>query len=395
MGYNVIWIDDECKSRKGELFIQRCKKSGVSITAFEYGSDALDELEQNYNDWHAVILDAKMLYKQGTPDVEHLYEVRDRLNKLAYKKYIPYYVLTAQPDLMDSSFFAKTVRCKVYSKLDLNAQAKLLEDIKIDTEKIDRRQVQFFYQDSIDYLKSLNVNASNVILDIFEAMHFPGKNQDFKPILYYNQLRQLLELIFRAANKVSIIPDVCFPKDKKEVNINQCFMYLIGSPAKKVRVRYGNPGERIIPKHIQDMISMILNLGNEKSHFDNSLLNDDELGLVKKYIDRNVSNSRYLIFSFALQLCEIALWMKNYISLNSNIEKNRNMCKVLYVGMVETIDNCKKKCRIGDKYCIDAKYVERNNYLGKKVIVLDEKPNGDSITQKDYPLFAIKIEEIE
>ena len=71
------------------------------------------------------------------------------------------------------------------------------------------------------------------------------------------------------------------------------------------------------------------------------------------------------------------------------------MCKVLYVGMIETIDNCKKKCRIGDKYCIDAKYVERNNYLGKKVIVLDEKPNGDSITQKDYPLFAIKIEEIE
>ena len=35
------------------------------------------------------------------------------------------------------------------------------------------------------------------------------------------------------------------------------------------------------------------------------------------------------------------------------------------------------------------------NYLGNKVIVLDEKHNGDSSTQNDYPLYAIKIEEIE
>ena len=395
MGYNVIWIDDECKSRMGKLFIQRWKKDGFNIREFEYGSDALDELEQNYNIWHAVILDAKMLYKPGTPDVEHLYEVRDRLNKLAYQKYIPYYVLTAQPDLMDSSFFAKTVRCKVYNKLDSKAQSKLMEDIKSDVEKSNRNQIRFFYQDSIDYLESLNAKASNTILDIFEAMHFPGKHKDFKPILYYNQLRQLLELIFRAANKVSIIPDICFPKDKKEVNINQCFMYLIGSPAKKVKVRYGNLGDRVIPKHIQDMISMILNLGNEKSHLDNSTLNEKELELVELYLKRNVGNSRYLIFSFALQICEIALWMKNYIYEHGDIEKNRSMCKELYVGTVEIIENYKSRCHIGDKYCIDTKYIERNNLLGKKVIVLDEKTNGDRMTQVDYPLFATKVEEIE
>ena len=121
MEYNVIWIDDECKSRMGDLFIQRCEKYGVHIEPFEYGIDGLDAFEEDLNRWHAIIFDAKMLYRPGTPDTAHLYEARDRLNSLNLKKYIPSYILTAQPGLMSSEDFAKSVRCKVFNKLDLKA----------------------------------------------------------------------------------------------------------------------------------------------------------------------------------------------------------------------------------------------------------------------------------
>lgn len=394
MEYNVIWIDDECKSRMGALFIQRCEKYGVHIEPFEYGIDGLNAFEEDLNHWHAIIFDAKMLYRPGTPDTAHLYEARDRLNSLNLKKYIPSYILTAQPGLMSSENFAKSVRCKVFNKLDLKAQEKLIENIRADVNKSHRHQLDYFYHDSLECLKSFSDDAYNIILDVLEAMHYPGYNTGFKPILHYNQLRQVLEILFRAANDVSLIPDECFPKDKKEVNINQCFMYLIGSPAKKARVRYGKPGERIAPKHIQDMISMILNLGNENSHSGLAKLNDDELRKVEQYFNKNVGNSKYIVYSFALQICEIAMWMKKCISV-SDKERNRSKCKKLEVGVVESIENNKTKCHIGNSHCIDTKYIERNNLLGKKVIIIEEKDNSDNDTKTAYPLYALKIEAID
>ena len=379
----------------GDMFIQRCEKYGIHIEGFEYGIDGLNAFEQDMNNWHAIIFDAKMLYRPGTPDTAHLYEARDRLNTLYLKRYIPAYILTAQPGLMSNDEFAKSVRCKVFNKLDMRAQEKLMESIRADVDKSHRHQLEIFYQDSLECLKSFSDDAYNIVLDVIEAMHYPGYNVEFKPILHYNQLRQVLEIIFRAANKVSLIPDVCFPKEKREVNINQCFMYLIGKPAKKARVRYGKPGDRIAPKHIQDMISMILNFGNENSHFDSARLNENELQIIEHYFSNNVGSSRYIIFSFALQICEIALWMKHCISIYCNVDKNKKMCRSLDVGIVESIENNKAKCHIGNNHCIDSKYIERNKLMGKKVIILDDIVNNDILTSSMYPLYAINVEQIE
>ena len=159
MEYNVIWIDDECKSRMGDLFIQRCEKYGIHIEPFEYGIDGLDAFEEDLNRWHAIIFDAKMLYRPGTPDTAHLYEARDRLNSLNLKKYIPSYILTAQPGLMSSEDFAKSVRCKVFNKLDLKAQEKLIENIRADVNKSHRHQLDYFYHDSLECLKSFGDDA--------------------------------------------------------------------------------------------------------------------------------------------------------------------------------------------------------------------------------------------
>lgn len=320
MGYNVIWIDDEWDTR-GISFIQTCKlRHQILISAYKTRKEGIAALESNLKHWDAVILDAKAYNnsENEVADVDGLYAAKDRLIELRQQRYIPYFVLTRQPDLIDDRMFEKSVG-KFYKK-DLDGQNKLIADLKEEVSKSTRFQIKVFYHEAVEQLSDINIETCEDIIDILLAMHHP--ELPFNAKLYFNPLRQALEHIFRAANKYGVIPDIFFPSDI--VNLNQCFMFLKGNDAEKIGMRYGDIGERVIPKYIENMMGLIINLGNANSH---SKLTDYEIQEVEKKISNEGMNLKFLVYSMALQLCEIASWMNQYIADHPNRKENLEKCK--------------------------------------------------------------------
>lgn len=400
MEYNVIWIDDECDTR-GVSFIQNCKlRHNILIKAFKTRKEGIAALEKNLKYWDAVILDAKAYNKSEdeVPDLDGMYAARERLIELRPQRHIPFFVLTGQPSLMDDKSFGKAVG-KFYDKTKQEEVNQLISDLKEEVSKTNRFQVKSIYRDAVEQLSDVSLEASEDVIDILEAMHHP--ELPFTPKLHFNPLRQALECVFRSANKVGVIPDLFFIDDR--VNINQCFMYLIGNDAKNVGVRCC---ERIAPYHIQSMMSMIVNLGNANSH---SNLSDSEIQTAEDKIIKDGMSSKYLVFSMALQLCEIAFWMNRYISEHPDKDENLRKCIPLEIDekaekkevlddseLIGLLEEHEGVCHMGEKFSVLLKHKE---WLGKKIRIINYVANTN-IKTKQYPYFAREqdfelIEELE
>lgn len=399
-GYNVLWIDDEWD--KMSLFKEECEAiHNIVLWPFKTQREGIEELERNIKFYDAVLLDAKM-FDQSENEVAKLTGLRkaiDKINQLAIRKRLPYFISTGQPDLMGNDVFQESFGHFYIKERD---DLRLFEDIKNAIDNSEYRQIRCNYDEALSALEALDKRSVDAVMDVLVSMHYPHNHPDFSPLLYYNPFRKVLEYIFRACNQHGILPDVCFGRG--EVNLNQCFMYLIGGDAKILHIRYGNAGERVVPRHIQDIMSLILNLGNSNSH--TVELSPGEI----EDVQRNIGDSKLLIYSMALQICELGLWFSQYISMHPDKEKNLSMCKSLEQnntdiekpddkehsngednirGVVEqTTTPNGVVYHIGGKYVVNTKFAEDNKLLGENVIVTKVTENTNPKTKNQYPFYA-------
>lgn len=388
--YEVIWIDDEWE--KMDAFKEECEViHHIHLHPFRTQKAGMDEFDKNPKKWDAIILDAKMLDESENeiPMLVGLRKAVQHINEKALLRKVPYFISTGQPDLMSNETFEQSFGVYYIKERD---DAKLIEDIKKAANESGRFRVKSYYCDAIEQLRLINDWGCEKILDIFEAMHLPNKEID--PLLYYNPLRQVLESVFISANKFKLIPDELV---NGQVNINQCVQYLSGRNADVVGIRYGRKQDSIVSPHIKDLMFQILNLGNVNSH--STILGDKDLKKLKSYIDSNVCNSKYLIFSLALQVCEIVLYISKCVKNHQDISENTKMCKT--IGTVELIDDNLTHCIVKSKrksyetkFVLLKSYVERKNLIGKKVVVVDYQDNTDKDTKQKYPYFA-KVEPLD
>jgi len=385
MGYNVIWIDDEWDTR-GKPFIQLCEvKHKIHITPFKTRKDGMDFLIKDVRPWDAIILDAKA-YNESEDEIANLkglYEAIKQIEGLKMKKSIPYFVLTRQPDLMDNDTFNELIGA--FYKKDPDGQNQLIADLKSAVDTSSRHRVKDLYKETIDALCQIDSNVCESILDIIEVMHFPASNPRFNYDESFNSLRKILECIYKEANKWKIIPDECVDEIEGNVNINQCVQYLSGRNADVLGIRYGNSSERIVPKHIKDLMFSVQNLTNYLSH---------------EYAKKFVVKPKDLLFSLALQTCEIVLWLFDYLKEHQDIKENKEKCKT--IGVIERIEGNDSICVIKSKrigreanICLSAKYANDKGLIGKKVVVIEEGLNKNPDTKGIYPYFAIKFQSLE
>ena len=366
----VLWVEDDPEVT--EKYPEKAETFGLQLEAYPCWDDARIALEKEFDRWSAIILDAKCKYHRDSGDnaIEFLREALDDISTICKEKgrMIPWYVLTGgdTTEVSDSindkrlkwdGDWTEKRKKKYYSKNTDNED--LFKRIKEHAKKSHRLQVYGMYQEVIDHLNSLNCNNNmgEIVIDIFEVMHYPDNHSKFNPILYYNQLRQILEYNFRAANKVGIVPDACFDK-KGNPNLSQCCHYLSGNNATEAKVRYGewrskDDYDRVVPKHIELMMRMILDIGNINSH--SVKLEDSEEEELNRYINDNVFNSRYLIYSLALNACEITVWFMKYINNHQDRGKNLKMCTKL--------DSLKEKET--ERLSLDNEKEDTKRYFGK------------------------------
>ena len=133
------------------------------------------------------------------------------------------------------------------------------------------------------------------------------------------------------------------------------------------------------------MMRLILDLGNINSH--SVKLNDSAEKELENYFNNNVFNSRYLIYSLTLNVCEITLWFKNYIKSHQNIEENKKMCRPIPDNQITSKDIDKTEINedeligvvmcdngiyhIGSRFFVNKNYIDRNNLLNKKVRIVE------------------------
>lgn len=410
----VLWVEDDPKIIYS--YPQKAESFGLELVSFPCWDNAREALESDYDRWSAIILDAKCKYHRGDTDnaVKFLAAALKDIAVISKEKQrvIPWYVLTggAESEVSDSitddrmkwdADWTTDTNKNYYSKNVDNEM--LFRRIRYFAKKSPRMQIQEMYRDSCELLDQLDTNACEDIMTILEAIHFPDSHPDFTPRLFYNPLRKALEYIFRDMRKVSIIPDNFF--NGNTVNINQCFMFVIGKDAEKLGFKHKDGG--ITPRHIQDMMSLIINLGNANSHsFETSHyteLSEEEIQNYDKHIKTIGGNSKLMIFSIALQFCEILQWMNNYINNHPDKEENRKKW-VKLDGTENTLEN-KDDClgivevhngiyHIGDKYLLNSKTIEQHGWLGKKVRII-KKDKNKSPSAKQYPFFAFLIEPVE
>lgn len=387
--YNILWIDDEWDEMPS--FMQECEEVyRLKLWPFKTRKAGMEALEQNLDKWHAVLLDAKM-FDESENEVARLKGLRkakEQLDRLSAVKAIPYFISTGQPDLLDNEEFEELVG-KYYEKETDDIQ--LMEDIVAEIEKAEAMQVRAIYETVFHSLESLGISeyTDAILLDIFVPMHFAEKASSFKPVHHYNQLRQLVEYIFRACNKVSIIPDECIPNSL--VNLNQCSLYIAGKDAEKVGVRYGEPGDRIIPPYIESIIRSVLEFGNVHSH----TVELDSEDLIKVESILRSAHSKYLIYGLALQMCEVITWFSNYVTANKDRKENLAKCKTL--PKPQELD-CKKskyegqifvpeKDNDGDWHCGECTVII-SHWESGKMRLKEVADNTNRRTKSKYPYFA-------
>ena len=395
----VLWVEDDPEVT--ERYPEKAIEFGLHLNAYPCWDDAKAALEDNYDRWSAIILDAKCKFHRESNDnaVEFLREALDDISTICERKgrIIPWYVLTGgdTSEVSDSindkrlkwdGDWTEKKHKKYYSKNTDNED--LYIRIREHAQISYRIQIQQMYQDICDDLTLLSKESRDDILTILETMHFPKSHLDFTPRLYYNPLRKALEGVFRLAGEAGIIHDDFFKGGL--VNINQCFMFLKGSPADKIGYI---ATERIAPRHIQEMMSLIINIGNINSHSlaesQPTELSEAEIQSYDNHIKQSGTNSKYLVFSMALQLCEILRWMNHYIV--EHPDKEENLKKCIEIGIIE-YDN--GVYHIGDKFLLNSKTALQFGGSRKKVKVVGKDVNNSPSRDK-YPYFAYKIMSVE
>ena len=414
----VLWVENDPEVI--HTYPLEAENYDLELVPIDCWDDAKIELENKFNQWSAIILDAKCKYHRDSEDnaIVFLREALDDISTICEKegRIIPWYVLTGgdESDVSDSindkrlkwdKDWTDRKKKKYYSK-DMDRET-LFGRIKSHYQKSYRLQILEIYQSTFEQLIQLDKDVYEDIMTILETMHFPKAHPDFIPRLFYNPMRKALEYVYRLAGKAGIIPEEFFSKGN--VNLNQCFMFLIGRDAEKLGYRYGNEGDRIVPRHIHDMMSLIINIGNSSSHSTNyshsTELSEDEIQNYDNQINSTGVNSRFLIFSLALQFCEIMQWMNRYIKNHPNKEENMKKCVKLettdptsnispndLIGIVE-VDN--KFFHVGTKFGVHPGFVIKNGLVGKIVKIIKYDFNTDEKTKKHYPYFASIIQPIE
>ena len=405
----VLWIDDENKPNNKVS----PSKYEIEVTHKKNWKEAerLLESREDFYKWSAIIIGPSINFDTSTtPSSQHLPKIRVDLEHLCSNNNskIPWYVLTEGNDVILSVIceMLQYLREPTWGECTYTNNKEqlilLFETIqKIAPNKI-RNRIIHQYNKVFEVIREyFEPQSENIMIEILSALHHPEDNKEFKPVLYYNSLRQMVEYLFRAANKIGLLPDSFIEKGK--VNLQGSSLYLAGeafTPSKDstiLSIRYGEKGESVFHKNIASIVKNVLNVTSQHSHT-TEIDKEDEKELLVYYSETYSPN---LLFGYALQLCEVIIWFGNYAKSHNDKEANLAKCKVLkketesiqeqmpvieeYEGKTFLLEQ-DEKGNLHCGYCL-VSYSQNQENIGKMVILRKVVENEKS-TKNLYPYFA-------
>lgn len=332
----VLWVEDDPEVTK--TFPVKAENFDLELVPFCCWDDAKEALEGDYDRWSAIILDAKCKYHRDSADnaVVFLREaLKDISNMAQIRPIIPWYVLTGgdtnevsdsindERDEWDKDWTVSQHK-KYYSK---NTDTEMLYRRIRDHARISPRlQIQKMYRNVFEAIEKCKIDdeAYNALEDLLVPIHFPGEidandyNDKFK------KARVVLEYVFR-----SMVVNGILPEWGKNMNTRWSSCLLAGKSATKF-VKDGEDivvvesKEAILPAALNDILRAMVNILPADVH---SKSGDANAVNIPDYI-KCVDGSTYLLNSFALQLCDLILWYRNYLRENEDKEQNKSKWEI-------------------------------------------------------------------
>lgn len=323
--YNILWVDEEIGAVE---FKETAQRYDIDVQQSRSWSRAKHALDNRFEQFSAVVLDANCVINDGEePSPDFLYlAVREMEAIFAqHEEQLPWYILSSG-NLPD---FEQTLRRismgmrndmeqewgRVYYRKDSDLQDLCLA-IKHASAKKKDNKVRSLYREVFTTMDMyFTPDARQTMLDILKALHFPEENRNFDPVLYYTQLRRILEHLFRAANRMGLLPDeVLGAKDK--VNLSNSSLYLSGREVNigSRTIRYRRPGQYIFPPVIAQIVKSILVVANKNSH--TVELDTQGRTVIQDYYNSLHSNN--FLFGYTLHLCDVIIWFGKYVGRSTH-----------------------------------------------------------------------------
>ncbi len=333
----VLWVEDD-KSII-ETYIERAEDFGLQLIPYCCWDDAKEVLESDYDRWSAIILDAKCKHHRDSADnaVRFLSEALSDISELAANKgrTIPWYVLTGGDtgEVSDSindkrlkwdKDWTDSTNKKYYSK-SMDTEM-LYNRIKYHAQESPRLQIQKMYRNVFEAIEECKIDdeAYNALEDLLVPIHFQGEINASDYNDKFKKARIVLEYVFRSMIENGMLPDW---GNNMNTRWSSCIL------AGKQAVKYVKDGddiivveskEAVLPAALNHVVRAMVNILPADVH---SKSGDPNAVNIPDYI-KSVDGSTYLLNSFALQLCDLILWYRNFLQDHSDKEQNASKWEI-------------------------------------------------------------------
>ena len=371
--YKVIWLDDEHTTLN--LIREKAHLNDIELNGFSNAQDGIGELERNIKSYDAAIIDGLFFShadQAGTPTSDAaISAVAKTLTRLEMVKKLPWFILSGQPTFTkEKNRIADAFKDNyVYDKLDNAQLAKLWVDIKREADRQIETQIRVKYQYvfEICHDKYLGEESAQPLLNLLKSLEQYNERGNTEDKL--NAVRKLIEKCFGVLNRMGVLPDEVW---KSQGSINNSSRFLCG----KHSLYYYN--ERIVPPAICFLVGNILQITQDGSHADGDL---------NLQVDAFIKSqpTGYFFSSVVFQLLEVMVWLKKYVDVRTDADKNRSMATIkpsLKQGIIE--QDKLKNFHCGDAI-ITYKHINDNQYaVGDIIRILKTSENTNEKTRHLY-----------
>lgn len=319
----VLWVENDPEVI--EAYPMEAYEYGIQLVPFTNWDEAEIALRKDFDQWSAIILDAKCCLHSDSADnaAVFLTNVSNAITKLCSgKKFIPWFVLSGQAEDNIKDLIPESRKSwdgdwkKAY--YDKNTDREMLyhrirnvaREFKSACMKIHEMYKDVFK--AIDNLK-LDDEVDNYLTDLLVELHFPELDEKKLNENYY-KVRKTVEYIYGKMADLGMLPK------QRRINLSWSNLILSGKSCfAKDGTEVAKGLVAIFPKIIQDnVIHMVHTVGSDV-HPDNE--DDKDSKHIKDYL-LSVGSSAYLIKSYALQLCDLILWLSSYAIEHPDKERN-------------------------------------------------------------------------
>lgn len=272
--YKILWIDDKWEELDSFKDVCELPENGFEVVTCTNAEEGMEIFEAHLEEWSGVILDAKVFKGKGD-EVDRLAGLTyslNRINELKYKRNVPSYIFTGQPDLISWTAFAELVGDFYEKDKD---EDKLIADIKRNADEMENTQIIHKYQVVFDNWPE----SKHDLLSVLKAV----EHEDWQDNRVFNSIRKILS-------------DVMF----RLYDCGYCSVVHDGSNLADCSRALGAPNmSDIIPVYIQRSMHTCVEVTNPGSH--------------RTECDSAVKDGKapYLVRSMTYDLLNILYWCKD------------------------------------------------------------------------------------